>query len=165
MPTDGRNPRRLYSGRAGSAYRFLPRIAPLCGRHPQVISETRSIHRRNDARALLSYSPQLRLSADDEKLSRRVTRARVIDRSCAVALARGTRFFYQRLTEGLNSEHRQRLDHLLTPRNDTRTIVLTWLRQFPGEAKARRILSHLDRLHTIRSVVAGIWLHWPTLRA
>ena len=77
---------------------------------------------------------------------------RVIDRLCAEAIARGTRLFYQRLTEGLNSEHRQRLDQLLTPRDDTRTIVLTWLRQSPGEAKARCILIHLDRLHTIRFV-------------
>jgi Domain of unknown function (DUF4158) len=54
--------------------------------------------------------------------------AQVIDRLCAEALARGTRLFYQRLTEGLNTEHRKQLDKLLTPREDVRTIVLTWLR-------------------------------------
>ena len=48
--------------------------SPLRGRHPQVFPETRTIHRRNDALSLLSYSPRLRLSADDEKLSRRVRR-------------------------------------------------------------------------------------------
>lgn len=78
--------------------------------------------------------------------------APVIDRLCVEALARGTRLFYERLIEELSEEQRKRLDKLLTPRADVRTIVLTWLRQPPGEAKARRILNHLDRLHTIREV-------------
>ncbi|MBX9799981.1 MULTISPECIES: Tn3 family transposase [Azonexaceae] len=78
--------------------------------------------------------------------------AGVIDRLCAEALARGTRLFYQRLTDELDATHRKQLDKLLTPRDDVRTIVLTWLRQPPGEAKARRILLHLGRLDAIREV-------------
>ena len=78
--------------------------------------------------------------------------ARVIDRLCGEALARGTRVFYQRLTEGMSDDQRARLDHLLTPRDEVRTILLTWLRQPPGEAKARTMLTHLDRLHAIREV-------------
>jgi len=78
--------------------------------------------------------------------------ARVIDRLCGEALARGTRGFYQRLTEGMSDDPRARLDHLLTPRDEVRTILLTWLRQPPGEAKARTMLTHLDRLHAIREV-------------
>jgi hypothetical protein len=78
--------------------------------------------------------------------------ARVIDRLCTEALARGTRLFYQRLTDSLESEHRARLDRLLTSREDARTIVLTWLLKPPGGATARNILTHLDRLQEIREV-------------
>jgi Domain of unknown function (DUF4158) len=78
--------------------------------------------------------------------------ARVIDRCCAEAVARGTRLFYRRLTEGLDADQRRRVDHLLLPREETRTLLLTWLRQPPGEAKARNILTHLDRLQAMRSL-------------
>jgi hypothetical protein len=44
------------------------------------------------------------------------------------------------------------LDHLLTPRDDARTLWLTWLRQPPGAVTARHILTHLDRLAAIRAV-------------
>jgi TnpA family transposase len=81
-----------------------------------------------------------------------VPAARVIDRLCAEALARGTRLFYRRLTERLDTDHRERLDHLLTPRDDARTLWLTWLRQPPGAVTARHILTHLDRLAAIRAV-------------
>ena len=55
--------------------------------------------------------------------------ARVIDRLCSEPLAQGTRLFYHRLTEGLNADHCKRLDTLLTPLKDARTIALTWLCQ------------------------------------
>jgi len=77
---------------------------------------------------------------------------RVIDRLCAEALVRGTRLFYRRLTESLDADHRGRLNQLLTPRNDLRTMLLTWLRQPPGEATARNLLTHLDRLAALRAV-------------
>lgn len=78
--------------------------------------------------------------------------AGVIDRLCAEALARGSRLFYQRLTERLDAAQCKKLDKLLTPRDGLRTIVPTWLCQPPGEAKAKRILLHLDRLDSIREV-------------
>jgi Domain of unknown function (DUF4158) len=78
--------------------------------------------------------------------------AGVIDRCYAEVLARDTRLFYQRLTEGLDAAQRERLDQLLLPRESTRTLLLTWLRQPPGEAKARHILTHLDRLQTMRTI-------------
>ncbi len=78
--------------------------------------------------------------------------ARVIDRCCAEALARGTRVCYQRLTGGVQNEQRGRLDRLLLPRDDARTLLLTWLRQPPGEAKARNLLTHLERLQVMRSI-------------
>jgi len=81
-----------------------------------------------------------------------VPSARVIDRLCAEALARGTRLFYRRLTENLDADHRARLDRLLTPRDDAHTLWLTWLRQPPGAATARHLLTHLDRLAAVRAV-------------
>lgn len=76
----------------------------------------------------------------------------MIDRLCAEALARGVKLLYQRLTPSLDEDGRAKLDALLLPREDLRTVVLTWLRQPPGEPKARNVLAHLDRLHRIREV-------------
>lgn len=81
-----------------------------------------------------------------------VPAARVIDRCCAEVLARGTRLFYRRLTEGLDAERHRHLDRLLLPREEGGALLLTWLRQPPGEARARAILAHLDRLQAVRSV-------------
>jgi len=76
----------------------------------------------------------------------------MVDRLCAEALARGGKLLYQRLTQLLDGEGCAKLDALLLPREDLRTVVLTWLRQPPGEPKARNVLAHLDRLHRIREV-------------
>ena len=45
--------------------------ASLRGRLPQVLPETRAIHRRDDARALLPHSPRVRLLAHDAKFKHR----------------------------------------------------------------------------------------------
>lgn len=76
----------------------------------------------------------------------------VIDRLCVEALAQGTRLFYQHLIEELDDEHRARLNAVLDPREQSRIVVLTWLRQPPGEAKAARIVQHLDRFEAIRAL-------------
>jgi hypothetical protein len=76
----------------------------------------------------------------------------MIDRLCAEALARAAKLLYQRLTESLGEDCRTKVDALLLPREDVRTVVLTWLRQPPGEPRARNVLAHLDRLHRIREV-------------
>jgi hypothetical protein len=55
----------------------------------------------------------------------------MIDRLCAEALARGGKLLYQRLTQSLEADCCTKLDALLLPREDLRTIVLTWLRQPP----------------------------------
>lgn len=44
------------------------------------------------------------------------------------------------------------MDRLLLPREESRTFLLTWLRQPPGEARARTILSHCDRLQALRAI-------------
>src|SRR5258708_22085696 len=67
----------------------------------------------------------------------------MIDRLCAEALARGVKLLYQRLTQSLDEDGRAKLDTLLLPPEDLRTIVLTWLRQPPEEPKARHALAHL----------------------
>ena len=79
-----------------------------------------------------------------------VPSAHVIDRTCSEALVRGTRALYRILTDALDQSQRDRLDDLLTPRTDSRTIVLTWLRQPPGEARPGPLLRHLDRLTHLR---------------
>jgi hypothetical protein len=76
----------------------------------------------------------------------------VIDRLCVEALARGTRLFYQQLIQELDDEHRARLDAVLEPREQSRIVALTWMRQPPGEPKAAKILLHLERLETIRAL-------------
>lgn len=76
----------------------------------------------------------------------------MIDRLCAEALACGVKLLYQRLTQSLDGDSCAKLDALVLPREDLRTVVLTWLRQPPGEPKARNVLAHLDRLHRIREV-------------
>ncbi len=81
-----------------------------------------------------------------------VPSAHVIDRTCSEALVRGTRALYRILTAALDQPQRDRLDGLLTPRPESRTIALTWLRQPPGEAKPGPILRHLDRLIQLRTL-------------
>ncbi len=81
-----------------------------------------------------------------------VPSALVIDRTCSEALVRGTRALYRILTAALDQSQRDRLDGLLTPRPESRAIVLTWLRQPPGEAKPGPLLRHLDRLTQLRTL-------------
>ena len=76
----------------------------------------------------------------------------MIDRLCAEALARGVKLLYRRLTHALDDDCCGKLDALLLPREGLRTVVITWLRQPPGEPKAKNVLTHLDRLHRIREV-------------
>jgi TnpA family transposase len=49
----------------------------------------------------------------------------MIDRLCAEALARGAKLLYQLLTQALEGECCTKLDALLLPREDLRTVVLT----------------------------------------
>ena len=65
----------------------------------------------------------------------------MIDRLCAEALARGEKLLYQLLIQALEGECCTKLDALLLPREDQRTVVLTWLRQPPGEPNAKTINS------------------------
>ena len=64
----------------------------------------------------------------------------MIDRLCAEALARGVKLLYKRLTQSLDDHCSTKLDALLLPREGLRTVVITWLRQPPGEPKAKMYL-------------------------
>jgi len=56
------------------------------------------------------------------------------------------------LTSAIDQGQRDRLDALLTPRLESRTIILTWLRQPPGEAKPGPLMRHLDPLTQVRTL-------------
>lgn len=68
----------------------------------------------------------------------------MIDRLCAEALARGVKLLYKRLTQALDDDCRSKLDALLLPREGLRTVVITWLRQPPGEPKAKSLLTRSE---------------------
>ena len=80
----------------------------------------------------------------------------VIERVCGEALTRGTRQVYEALTSPLQGRHREALDGLLTPREGARetTLIssLIWLRQPPGPANPKHLLTHLERLKAVRDL-------------
>ena len=52
----------------------------------------------------------------------------------------------------MTKEHLQRLNALLTLKEDSKFTILAWLRESPGAAKARHILEHIERLKVIRNL-------------
>jgi TnpA family transposase len=76
----------------------------------------------------------------------------VIERICAQAHRRGTQKVYAALTQPLTLSHRQALDRLLCLRQSLSINTLTWLRQPPGIANPKRIITHLERLQMIREL-------------
>lgn len=76
----------------------------------------------------------------------------VIERVCSEALTRGTRQVYEALTAPLGDFHRRALEGLLAIREGTKGSGLIWLRQPPGPAKPKHVLTHLERLKTIRDL-------------
>ena len=81
----------------------------------------------------------------------------VIERVCSEALTRGTRQVYEALTSPLSDRHRNALDGLLTSgfltsREGARETDLIWLRQPPGPANPKHLLTHLERLKTVRDL-------------
>ena len=76
----------------------------------------------------------------------------VIERICAEAITNASRRVYFSLTESLTKEHLQRLNALLTLKEDSKFTTLAWLRESPGASKARHILEHIERLKMIRSL-------------
>jgi hypothetical protein len=70
----------------------------------------------------------------------------VIERVCAEALTRADRRVYAALTDPLTDAHRERLDRLLTRREDTSLTWLAWLRQSPAKPNSRHMLDHIARL-------------------
>jgi TnpA family transposase len=77
---------------------------------------------------------------------------RVIERACAEAITRANRRIYAALTEPLSATHRQRLDHLLTRKEDGSISWLAWLRQSPARPNSRSMLEHIERLKAWEAV-------------
>jgi len=80
----------------------------------------------------------------------------VIERVCSEALTLGTRQMYEALTSPLSDRHRNALDGLLTAREGVRETSLIsnliWLRQPPGAANPKHLLTHLERLKIVRDL-------------
>jgi hypothetical protein len=76
----------------------------------------------------------------------------VLERVCSEALTRGTRQVSEALTAPLSHHHRRSLDDLLSLREGTKGSGLIWLRQPPGPPKPKHILTHLERLNTVRDL-------------
>ena len=76
----------------------------------------------------------------------------VIERICAEAVTRADRHIYETLTGSLTSEHRERLDALLSRKEDSAVTWLGWLRQPAVKPNSRHIGEHLARLGKLRAV-------------
>lgn len=75
-----------------------------------------------------------------------------IERACAEAITRANRRIYATLTDSLSATHRQRLDDLLSRKEDSKTTWLTWLRQSPAKPNSRQMLEHIERLKVFQAL-------------
>ncbi len=75
----------------------------------------------------------------------------VIDRVCSQALTAGMRRVYESLTVQLSDTQREALDHLLTTKDNVRS-VLHWLRQSPRASNAKHIMLHIERLKRLNDI-------------
>uniref|UniRef100_B8HZ41 Transposase Tn3 family protein n=1 Tax=Cyanothece sp. (strain PCC 7425 / ATCC 29141) TaxID=395961 RepID=B8HZ41_CYAP4 len=69
-----------------------------------------------------------------------------IERASAEAVTQANRQIDAALTDSLSAIHRQRLDHLLTLRDNSKMTWLAWLRQSPTRPNSRYMLEHIERL-------------------
>jgi TnpA family transposase len=76
----------------------------------------------------------------------------VIERICAEALTHGTRRMHTRLIEPVSAASLAALDQLLVVAGGAQLSRLSWLRQPSGTPRARHILTHLERLKTVRAI-------------
>ena len=81
-----------------------------------------------------------------------VPSAAAIERLCAELRLVAQREAYQRLTDGLSTEQRRRLDALTQRREETNLSWLAWLRQMPEAATPTAMLDLIDRLKHIRRI-------------
>lgn len=71
----------------------------------------------------------------------------VIERICAEAITRANKRIYAALSDPLTRAHRQRLDELLTHKEEGgKTTKLAWLRLSPKKPNSRHMLEHIKRL-------------------
>ena len=81
-----------------------------------------------------------------------VPSAAAIERLCAELRLVAQREAYRRLTDGLSTEQRRRLDALTQRREETNLSWLAWLRQMPEAATPTAMLDLIDRLKHIRRI-------------
>jgi hypothetical protein len=77
---------------------------------------------------------------------------RRLERLCVDLRFRARREIERRLTDGLSSEQRQRLDALTQRRAETGQSWLGWLRQMPQATKPAAMLGLIERLNHVRAI-------------
>jgi TnpA family transposase len=76
----------------------------------------------------------------------------ILERFCIDLRHEARREVHRRLTNGLSSDQRKKLDALTERRDETSQVWLTWLRQMPEAAKPTAILGLLERLQHVRAI-------------
>lgn len=77
---------------------------------------------------------------------------RTLERFCVEVRYRARREIQRRLTDGLSTEQRQRLDTLTRRRAETSQSWLAWLRQMPEATKPVAMLGLIERLEHVRAI-------------
>ena len=75
-----------------------------------------------------------------------------LERLCTELRRQARREAHRRLTDGLSTEQRRRLDALTGRRDGGGQNQLTWLRQMPDAAKPTAMLGLIERLEHVRSI-------------
>ncbi|MEY2925739.1 MAG: hypothetical protein RL367_216, partial [Pseudomonadota bacterium] len=75
-----------------------------------------------------------------------------LERICSELRTRARDEVHLRLSEGLTTEQRQRLDALTERRDSSGQNWLTWLRQLPQSAKTAGMLGVIERLNHVRTI-------------
>lgn len=76
----------------------------------------------------------------------------VIERVCAEAITRANRRIHAALNDALSKVHHERLDQLLTRKEDGKITWLAWLRQSPAKPNSRSMLEHIERLKALQAL-------------
>ena len=77
---------------------------------------------------------------------------RTLERLCVDVRYAARREIQRRLTDGLSSDERRRLDGLVQRREESSHTWLAWLRQMPEAAKPAAMLGLIERLDIVRSI-------------
>lgn len=156
----------LYAARDETRREHLAELLPRMGMEQFAGTHYRSLAAWLEPTALQTTRGLVLARAVVEELRKRrivLPPVAVIERLCAEAATRAQRKIFSLLTDGLDTEHRTKLDRLLELREGSPYSSLAWLRSPPGPPTARAILAHIERLDAIReiglSAEAGLRVH------